>query len=76
MTGQTHARSNPQPPRLLRLREVLALTGISRSEIYRRMANRTFPQAVKLGERIVAWSAAEVADWVEQQLAARSPQRA
>lgn len=76
MTSQTHCRANTLATRLLRLHQVLELTGISRSEIYRRMAKRSFPQAVKLGDRIVAWSAAEVADWVDQQLAARRRQGA
>src|SRR3546814_7578470 len=45
---------------LERLPQVMARVGLSRSEIYRRIAAGDFPQPVKLGERASAWNAAEV----------------
>lgn len=42
------------PAALLTLPTVRTLTSLSRSGIYRRMAERTFPQAVKLSSRCVA----------------------
>ena len=57
--------------RLIRLSEVQRLTGLSRTGIYARIAEGTFPKRVPLGGRAVAWVEAEVAAWV----AARIEQR-
>ena len=42
--------------RLLRMPTVQQLTGFSRTEIYKRMKEGTFPQSIKLGKRSIAWS--------------------
>ena len=56
---------------LERLPWVRACTGLSRSEIYRRIACGTFPKPVKIGERASAWSSAEVREWIAERVAAR-----
>ena len=56
---------------LERLPSVKARTGLSRSEIYRRIAAGTFPAPVKLGERASAWNAAEVDRFIAGLIAAR-----
>ncbi|MCI4567563.1 AlpA family phage regulatory protein [Lysobacter sp. CFH 32150] len=58
---------------LERLPKVKARTGLSRSEIYRRISAKppTFPAPVKLGERASAWNAAEVDRWIADRIAAR-----
>ena len=53
-----------QPDRLIRLKEVLGLTGLSRSTVYRKKRVGTFPESVQLGERVVAWWEAEVREWM------------
>jgi prophage regulatory protein len=45
--------------------EVEALTGLSRSSIYAGMAQGTFPQAIKLGQRAVGWRASDLAEWFD-----------
>ena len=50
--------------RLERLPVVLARTGLSRSTIYKKVADGEFPRPVKLGERAVAWHAAAVTEWI------------
>lgn len=50
--------------KLLRLREVLQLIPLSRATIYRRMADGTFPKALKLGERTVAWRYTDIAAYI------------
>lgn len=61
---------------LLRLPQVMARTGLSRSEIYRRIAAETFPAPVKLGERASAWPEHEVTAWCEARIAARDAKAA
>ena len=55
----------------LRNREVVELTGIPRSTRYELMARGEFPQPIKLGRRIVMWSAAEIGKWQREHLARR-----
>lgn len=53
-----------RPERLLRFAEVRARIGLSKSEIYRRIAAGTFPASVKLGARAVAWRESAVEAWI------------
>ncbi|SVD10965.1 uncharacterized protein METZ01_LOCUS363819 [marine metagenome] len=53
---------------ILRLPNVKAITGLSRSTIYLRMSEGTFPQHISLGSRAVGWLRSEVADWMEQRI--------
>ena len=46
---------------ILRLPDVKAATGLSRSTLYLRIANGVFPHPVSLGGRAVGWPAHEVA---------------
>lgn len=45
---------------ILRRKQVETRTGLSRSTIYLRVADGSFPAPVKLGERAVGWVASEV----------------
>jgi prophage regulatory protein len=56
--------------RVLRLPAVKAKTGLSRSTIYARMAQNTFPAALILGPNTVGWLEADVEAWIEKQIAA------
>jgi len=54
--------------RFLRLPEVLARTGLSRSTIYVRLEQGRFPRPVSLGGRAVGWIEAEVDDWIRERV--------
>lgn len=49
--------------RLLRLADVRAATGLSRSTIYKLMRAGDFPQSVQLTPKLVAWWESEVTAW-------------
>jgi prophage regulatory protein len=51
--------------KIIRLSDVKARTGLSRSTIYLRMAEGKFPQQINLGSRAVGWINSEVIDWIE-----------
>lgn len=51
-----------------RLKQVKALTGLSRSWIYEAIRRGDFPQPVSIGARAVAWTAASVAEWQSQRV--------
>ncbi|EED32242.1 transcriptional regulator, AlpA family [gamma proteobacterium NOR5-3] len=59
--------------RLIRLRRVQDLTGLSRSYIYALAAQGRFPKSVALvpGGTSRAWVESEVFDWLEQRIAER-----
>ena len=55
---------------ILRLPTVKARTGLSRSTIYLRVAEGSFPAPVSLGGRAVGWIEAEVNDWLIRRIEA------
>ncbi len=61
--------STQAPGRFLRLTEVMARTGLSRSTIYVRMEQGRFPQPVSLGGRAVGWIESEVDEWMSNRVA-------
>ena len=56
---------------LISLPEVLRISGISKSEVWRRVSEGRFPEPVRLGERCTRWERFEVLDWVSARLAER-----
>ncbi|OJI25692.1 Prophage CP4-57 regulatory protein (AlpA) [Vibrio vulnificus] len=60
--------------RFLRLNDVIAATGLSRSTIYKFMDEEVFPKTIPLGGRAVAWLESEIEEWMEQRLALRDNQ--
>jgi prophage regulatory protein len=51
--------------RILRLRDVIKLTGLSRSTIYAEMAKGNFPQQLALtGQRSVGWNEKSITQWI------------
>ncbi|MDN3397868.1 AlpA family phage regulatory protein [Psychrobacter sp. APC 3426] len=71
------ASSMPQIPRMLPLKQVMHYTGLSSTTIYDMLDKRsnrydpTFPIQVKLSKGRVAWVESEVAQWIEDKIAAR-----
>jgi prophage regulatory protein len=52
--------------RIVRLKEVKAMTGLSRSTIYAEIAKGGFPKQVQLtGNRSVGWHENAIIQWVE-----------
>ena len=54
--------------RFVRLPEVLQLTGVSRSTIYRWMANGEFPNQISLGGNTVAWLERDLEVWIHRRI--------
>jgi prophage regulatory protein len=51
--------------RILRLPELMEVTGLSSATIYRRIAAGRFPRAVALGKNARGWKASAVTAWLE-----------
>lgn len=57
------------PRRFIKRQAVETMTGLSCSEIYRRIAAGTFPAQVTIGPKSVVWVEAEVTAWCEARIA-------
>ena len=55
--------------RFIKRQEVESITGLSCTEIYRRVAAETFPKQVTLGPKCVVWIEAEVLAWCDERIA-------
>ena len=56
---------------ILRRPDVSQRTGLGRSALYAAIKDGRFPKPIKLGPRASGWSAAEVAEWITERIAAR-----
>lgn len=59
-------------PTLISLNEVCGRTSLSRTAINKWRDSGRFPKAVPLGDKRVAFVAAEVEQWIRDRIAARS----
>ena len=58
--------------KILRLPNVKALTGLSRSTIYLLMSEGSFPRQIPLGSRAVGWPSKDIDDWINGKIAHRN----
>ncbi|NND82508.1 MAG: AlpA family phage regulatory protein [Gammaproteobacteria bacterium] len=54
---------------IIRLKDAVKKTGISRSSIYLYCKAGTFPQPIKLGERSIGFVESEIEEWIEERIA-------
>lgn len=57
--------------RIVRLKEVINLTGLGRSTIYKYVSENAFPKPVALGLRCVGWVESEIHEWILARIGAR-----
>lgn len=51
--------------KILRLKDVLGITGLSRATIYVHMSQGNFPHNINLGKGSIGWLESEVQDWIQ-----------
>jgi len=63
-------RKSEKQRRLLRLKDVLEVTGLSKPALYRLMRSGRFPLSIRLvdGGRSVAWDSLLIDEWLEHRL--------
>lgn len=54
----------PQSDRIVRLKTVLTRTGLSRSTIYRKIAEGTFPAQIRISVNGAGWRESEINRWI------------
>ncbi len=53
-----------EPDRIIRLKTVLARTGLSRSTIYRKIAEGTFPAQIRISIHGAGWHESDINRWI------------
>lgn len=61
----TDLKQSIESLKIIKLPELLLLTGLGRTSIYNKMNAGTFPEAVKLGKRSVGWYENEILNWLK-----------
>jgi prophage regulatory protein len=56
-------QANNEPERIIRLPEVMNLSGYKQSTLYEMMRQGKFPRPLRLGARAVGWPVSEVRAW-------------
>jgi prophage regulatory protein len=54
----------PEPDRIIRLKTVLFRTGLSRSTIYRKIAEGTFPPQISISIHGAGWRESDINHWI------------
>jgi prophage regulatory protein len=60
-----------EPERIIRLRTVLSRTGLSRSTIYRKIADGTFPPQIRISVNGSGWHESDINRWIADPVAWR-----
>ena len=68
----TPAAPPPDRPRFMRLPQVMASTGLSKSGIYKYIKQGQFPRPVPLGGHYVAWLSSEIDAWMQSRISERN----
>ena len=55
---------------ILRLRTIMARTGLGRSSVYAKIFKGGFPKPISLGPRAIGWDSDEVGAWIESRIQA------
>ena len=54
--------------KLLRLRDVIKMTSLTRTTIYNYMSEGKFPKNIHLGPKISVWIEKEIQEWINSQI--------
>jgi prophage regulatory protein len=62
----------PEPDRIIRLKTVLNRSGLSRSTVYRKIKEGTFPRQIPISANGCGWPESELNRWIANPPAYRS----
>ncbi|MCE9679197.1 AlpA family transcriptional regulator [Shewanella sp. AS1] len=60
--------------KLIKLKEVMEMTSLSKATIYRMIKQEAFPEKLSIGGRAVAWVESEVQNWILTRIEERDSQ--
>jgi prophage regulatory protein len=65
-----------EPDRILRIRTVLQRTGLSRSTLYRKIQDGSFPRQVQISVHGAGWRESAISRWIADPAGFRMEERA
>jgi prophage regulatory protein len=65
---ERYIKKDINPTDLIKIKEVMKMTGLSRSFIYFHKKNGDFPESISLGSRSVAWVRSSIDEWVLEKI--------
>ena len=60
--------------KILRMPEVKRTTGLGRSTIYKKIAEKTFPEPISISVKAVGWLESDIQKWIEEKIKASANQ--
>lgn len=60
---------------LLRVRDVIDRTRLSRTAIYKRIREGSFPDSIKVSQRVVAWRESDINRWIAELVSSSATER-
>tara|TARA_R110002020_G_scaffold274675_1_gene489830 strand:+ start:1173 stop:1415 length:243 start_codon:yes stop_codon:yes gene_type:complete len=64
--GRFAAHIEPMEKILFTTKEVMSMTGLSRTSLYRYMDADSFPKSIKVGPNRIAWRRKDIDKWLNQ----------
>jgi len=61
-----------KPERILRLKAVLDRTGLSRSTLYRKISQGSFPKQIAIADRCAGWRESAIEAWLTNPMTYRA----
>lgn len=55
--------------KILRIQDVMQVTGLPRSSIYAKLSIEDFPKPINIGVRSVGWLSSEIDGWISARIA-------
>lgn len=68
LTIERPQNNDKQPNDLIRIKEVMQMTSLSRSSIYVKRNSGDFPSPIQLSSRTVAWVRSDVERWIADRI--------
>ena len=68
LTIEQAPNNSKQPNDLIRIKEVMQMTSLSRSSIYNQRNSGDFPSQIQLSARSVAWVRSDVETWISDKV--------
>jgi prophage regulatory protein len=65
----TQASNEPAYDPIIKLPKVCEITGLSKSSIYEKMSDNTFPKSIQISSRSVGWLLSEVNAFIQERVA-------
>jgi prophage regulatory protein len=65
---ESKSKRDKQPSDLIRIKEVMAMTGVSRTFIHKHRKDGDFPEPIHLSSKSIAWVRSSVDEWIQSKI--------